>query len=87
MMLVRVPRQSQLFECGENCRCVKSGRTDCGLFITKNEALGVEVEVRYTRDKGWAVFAKEKVVKGSYVATYIGEVRPGHSLPEHWGSV
>jgi hypothetical protein len=35
--------QSQLFECGENCHCVKSGRRDCGLFITRNEALAVQV--------------------------------------------
>lgn len=66
--------QTPLFECGENCHCVKSGRSDCGLYVTKDEALGVGVEVRYSEEKGWGVHAKETIKKGAYVATYIGEV-------------
>jgi SET domain-containing protein len=34
----------------------------------------VDVEVRYTKEKGWGVHAKEDILKGTYVATYIGEV-------------
>ncbi|KAJ7600610.1 hypothetical protein C8J56DRAFT_766952, partial [Mycena floridula] len=58
-----------IFECNDRCRC----DDDC-----RNRAIQagrkVSVKLKKTREKGWGVFAVKKILKGSFIGVYAGEL-------------
>ncbi|EPS69658.1 hypothetical protein M569_05106, partial [Genlisea aurea] len=66
-----------VYECNERCRC---GR-DCPNRVLQN-GIAVKLEIFKTERKGWAVRAREAILRGTFVCEYVGEVVDGNEADE-----
>jgi hypothetical protein len=76
------PPQANIIECGPTCACQEG----CGLRKT-GRGLGVPVEVRWTGNRGWGVFTRTAVRKGTYVANYMGEILSEERARERYNAI
>ncbi|CAA2953752.1 histone-lysine N-methyltransferase SUVR5 [Olea europaea subsp. europaea] len=58
-----------IYECNQRCCCSKT----CQNRVLQN-GVQVKLEIFKTEKKGWAVRAREAILRGSFVCEYIGEV-------------
>ncbi|XP_009776603.1 histone-lysine N-methyltransferase SUVR5 [Nicotiana sylvestris] len=58
-----------VYECNQWCSCSKS----CQNRVLQN-GLCVKLEIYKTETKGWAVRAREAILRGTFVCEYVGEV-------------
>jgi hypothetical protein len=54
--------------------------TELNKYLTRNGKIPTWLELRQTKEKGLGVFAKENIVKGTYLGHYEGEYRPYNQL-------
>ncbi|KAJ1734863.1 hypothetical protein LPJ61_000842 [Coemansia biformis] len=66
---VQVGISAALMECGPTCRCSRT----CSTRVVQNGS-GVKFEIRRFARKGWGVVAREAIVRGTFVAEYVGEL-------------
>ncbi|CAH9134590.1 unnamed protein product [Cuscuta epithymum] len=58
-----------VYECNQRCSCGKS----CQNRVLQN-GVQVKLEIFKTETKGWAVRAREAIIRGTFVCEFIGEV-------------
>nr|URM60682.1 C2H2 family protein [Gymnema sylvestre] len=58
-----------VYECNQRCRCGKT----CRNRVLQN-GVRVKLEIFKTEKKGWAVRAREPILRGTFVCEYIGEI-------------
>ncbi|CAI9110041.1 OLC1v1010002C1 [Oldenlandia corymbosa var. corymbosa] len=58
-----------VYECNQGCRCNKT----CQNRVLQN-GVRVKLEIFKTEKKGWAVRAREAILRGTFVCEYVGEV-------------
>lgn len=80
------------FECNSHCECQRPAENEEIKEVCKNRVLsaGIEntLEVRFiSEEKGFGLFARDSIAKGSFVIEYIGEILSNKELKERKKSV
>uniref|UniRef100_A0A914CZC6 Uncharacterized protein n=1 Tax=Acrobeloides nanus TaxID=290746 RepID=A0A914CZC6_9BILA len=60
---------SGIYECNKNCKC----REDCKNRVTQNR-INIPLQIFKTKEIGWGVRTLIDIPKGSYIATYSGQL-------------
>ena len=76
------PTQHVIKECGPTCACNEG----CGLRKTAR-GLGVPVDVCWTGNRGFGVFARYPIREGTYIGTYMGEYLTQQEATERYDLV
>ena len=64
-----------IIECNDNCEC-SNNWWDCGNRVIQNHRYHQHLKLYVSKNgsKGWGVFAKEFIKKGTFIGEYIGEI-------------
>jgi SET domain-containing protein len=65
-----IQMHTQKFECNDSCTCYKGACTNRNIQYGINH----KFSIRYTKNKGFGVFAEEEIEKGEFVCEYIGTI-------------
>jgi [histone H3]-N6,N6-dimethyl-lysine9 N-methyltransferase len=60
-----------VYECHSGCKCYKSKRC---LNTVVQHPIQVQMQLRRTANKGWGVFAKHDIPRGSFICNYVGKL-------------
>lgn len=75
-------KQACIHECGPTCAC----QDDCGLRKTQR-GIGSPVDVLWTGARGWGLFARTALPRGTYIGTYMGEILSERAAVERYDRV
>ncbi|KAJ2863542.1 hypothetical protein GGH94_003536 [Coemansia aciculifera] len=67
--LLKAEGNERIVECGPRCKCDNS----CANRVVQRGS-NAQFEIRRFANKGWGVVAKQRLMQGTFVAEYVGEV-------------
>lgn len=66
------PNKPMIFECNDVCGCNKLSCRN--RVVQQGSRCALQITESTPKTKGWGVVALSKIVKGTFVAEYIGEI-------------